>query len=119
MTTQQAKQFAEEWIAAWNSHDLNRILSHYADTLEFHSPLIPLLQFNTTGTITNKMDLEQYFTIGLTKYPDLQFELHHYFVGVHTVVLYYTSVNEKLAAEVFEFNALGQAVRIHCNYSDQ
>ena len=25
-------RFAEAWIAAWNSHDLNRILAHYATT---------------------------------------------------------------------------------------
>jgi len=24
-----AARFAREWIAAWNSHDLERVLSHY------------------------------------------------------------------------------------------
>lgn len=118
MNDQQARQFAEEWIEAWNSHDLNNVLAHYADPLEFHSPFIPLLQFNTTGIITNKTDLRKYFELGLTKYPDLHFVFHHYFVGINTLVLYYTSVNGKLAAEVFEFNAAGKALKVYCHYSD-
>ena len=28
-----AFEFAEEWIASWNSHDLDRILSHYTEIL--------------------------------------------------------------------------------------
>lgn len=35
-----AQEFAAEWIAAWNSHDLERILSHYAEDFEMASPLI-------------------------------------------------------------------------------
>lgn len=26
-----AQQFSREWIDAWNAHDLDRVLSHYAD----------------------------------------------------------------------------------------
>lgn len=32
-------QFAEEWVAAWNSRDLGRILPHYADDVEMASSL--------------------------------------------------------------------------------
>jgi hypothetical protein len=35
-----AEMFAAEWIAAWNSHDLDRVLSHYSETFEFSSPHI-------------------------------------------------------------------------------
>ena len=31
MTREEALGFAREWVAAWNAHDLGRILSHYAD----------------------------------------------------------------------------------------
>jgi ketosteroid isomerase-like protein len=31
--------FAEDWIAAWNAHDLDRVLSHYADDIVFLSPI--------------------------------------------------------------------------------
>ncbi|MEI8247817.1 MAG: hypothetical protein WCI51_18415 [Lentisphaerota bacterium] len=35
-----ALEFATEWIAAWNSHDLNRVLSHYSEDFETSSPFI-------------------------------------------------------------------------------
>jgi ketosteroid isomerase-like protein len=38
-----AERFAADWIAAWNSHDLDVILSHYADDVVFHSPRIALV----------------------------------------------------------------------------
>jgi len=113
---EKAEQFAEEWIKAWNNHDLNTILSHYSDQIEFYSPFIPLLKFNETGVITNKADLKRYFEIGLNAYPDLQFTLHKFFTGIDTVVLYYTSVNGRLAAEVFQLNEEGKAIKVFCNY---
>ena len=40
MITQQfAISFAEEWITAWNSHNLERILPHCTDDFERSSPL--------------------------------------------------------------------------------
>ena len=32
-----AEQFAAGWIAAWNGHDLDQILSHYTDDVVFRS----------------------------------------------------------------------------------
>jgi ketosteroid isomerase-like protein len=40
MTEADAQEFALEWIAAWNSHDLERILRHYTDDVEVTSPLV-------------------------------------------------------------------------------
>ena len=37
-----AKRFAMEWVAAWNSHDLERILAHYEDDFEMSSPIITI-----------------------------------------------------------------------------
>ena len=33
-----SRRFAAEWIEAWNAHDLERILAHYADDFEMASP---------------------------------------------------------------------------------
>jgi ketosteroid isomerase-like protein len=40
MTDEEALKIARGWIAAWNSHDIDRILSHYSDTIELTSPLV-------------------------------------------------------------------------------
>ena len=39
MTNEEAQAFADEWIAAWNSHDLDRVLSHYAPEVVLLSPI--------------------------------------------------------------------------------
>ena len=118
MNSRLAKRFAEEWINSWNNQDLGQILDHYADDLEFHSPFILLLNFNKTGVITNKEDLKRYFLIGLNSYPDLHFQFHNYFVGIETFVVHYTSINGRMAAELFQLNRNGKAIKVHCNYSD-
>ena len=112
-----AEKFSQDWIEAWNKHDLSEILSHYADNIEFHSPFIPLLKFNETGVITNKNELKKYFEIGLKSYPDLHFIFHNVFVGIDSLVIHYTSVNGRKAAEVFKLNEHGKAVEVFCNYA--
>ena len=37
---QQANKFADDWIASWNSRDLEKNLSHYIDDFEMSSPVI-------------------------------------------------------------------------------
>ena len=49
-----AEQFAKEWIDAWNSHDLDRILSHYVEDFEMSSPLIIELKKDPSGVLRGK-----------------------------------------------------------------
>ena len=113
------KQFADEWINAWNSHDLDRIMSHYAEELEFYSPLIVRLNINPDGRITHKTDLRDYFKIGLEKFPDLHFSLQHVLVGLNSVVLYYGSVNNTLSAEFMLFNEEGKISQVRAHYTQK
>ncbi|GAB3552120.1 nuclear transport factor 2 family protein [Spirosoma fluminis] len=117
MTQQEALRFADEWIEAFNAHDLNAILTHYAEELEFHSPFVQRLKFNASGCITSRHDLERYFRVGLSTYPDLHFTLHTVFIGIDTLVIYYTSVNNQLASEVFHLNERGKARKVFCHYA--
>ncbi len=116
MNLEIANNFAEKWINSWNSHNLDDIISHYSENIEFYSPLIPLLGFNETGIINNKGDLKKYFEIGLKNYPDLFFDFHNVFSGINTIVIYYTSVNGRKASEVFELDEKGNAKKVYCNY---
>jgi hypothetical protein len=49
-----ADRFAEEWIAAWNAHDLPRVLSHYDDDFEMASPLIVAIAGEPSGVLRGK-----------------------------------------------------------------
>ena len=90
--------FAAEWIEAWNAHDLDRILTHYADEVEFVSPLIQRLTGDAAGRLVGKAAVREYFAKGLATYPELEFKLIRALPGVGGVALHYRSVNGLLAA---------------------
>ena len=49
-----AEKFALDWIESWNSHDLDRILSHYSDQFEMSSPKIIQIAGEPSGTLKGK-----------------------------------------------------------------
>ena len=102
-----AERFAQEWTEAWNSHDLDRILAHYSDDFEFSSPRIVELMGEPTGRLVGKSEIRPYWAKALARTPDLRFELYTILTGVNSLVLYYKSSTDRLAAEVFEFDEQG------------
>lgn len=68
-----ANEFAAEWIAAWNSHDLERILSHYVDDFEMSSPLIIERRMDPSGVLRGKAAIRDYWAVGLAAEPLLPF----------------------------------------------
>jgi hypothetical protein len=107
--------FAADWIAAWNRHDLDAILSHYADDVVFTSPFA--VRLTGDGTVRGRDALRAYFAAALTKFPNLHFRLRHALPGVNSLVLLYDSVENLLAAEAFEFEPGGKACRVKCHYT--
>lgn len=114
--SRQTKDFGSEWINAWNSHDLDAIMGHYSETIDFSSPFIKQMGVDEKGTIGDKKQLRSYFETALQKYPDLNFELFHELTGIGSVVLFYKSVNELLAAEYMEFDGEGRICRVRAHY---
>lgn len=108
--------FAHEWLNAWNSHDLEAIMEHYAEEVVFYSPLIQKINNEPSGRIQGKEGLRAYFSKGLQVYPDLHFELYHVLEGVRSVVLYYKSVNNRLSAEMMVLNEEGKVVEVRAHY---
>ncbi len=111
-----AKEFAKEWIASWNSHDLESIISHYDKDIEFNSPVVKELMGIESGTIEGISTLKSYFGAGLQKYPDLVFELIHVLQGVNNVVLLYKNPIGGVTSEAFEFNAKGLVAKVVASY---
>jgi steroid delta-isomerase-like uncharacterized protein len=107
--------FAADWIDAWNRHDLDAILSHYADAVVFTSPFA--MRLTGSETVRGKDALRAYFAAALTKFPDLHFRLRHTLAGVNGLVLVYDSVEGLLAAEAFGFDAVGKVCRVNCHYA--
>ena len=110
-----ALHFAQEWIEAWNSHDLDRILAHYGDDFVMSSPRIALLAGEPSGVLRGKAAIADYWRKALSAAPDLHFELVETFAGADCVVLRYRGVRGP-AAEVFFFDEAGRVVRAAASY---
>jgi predicted ester cyclase len=112
-----ADEFAKDWIKAWNSHQIESILSHYAQDVEFTSPFVVRLLNEPSGTLHGLSALRSYFLKGLESYPDLRFELIEVLEGVDSLTLYYHGVKNLMAAEVMVLNEKGKISRVLAHYS--
>jgi len=110
-----ARQFAAEWIAAWNSHDLSRILSHYAPSVVLTSPVAARL--SGSATVEGIDNLRSYFALGLERFPRLHFDLIDVFTGYASLVLVYTNQTGTRTAEWMQFNEESKVVRVAAQYS--
>jgi len=112
-----AENFAKEWIAAWNSHDLDRILEHYEDNFEMSSPIIRTLVGEPSGTLRGKAAIRSYWAKALEKAPDLHFELLTVLAGVDSITVYYKG-HRGLSAEVLHFGPRGKVRAAFAHYAE-
>jgi hypothetical protein len=103
-------------IAAWNAHDLDRVLSHYANGFEMSSPYIVDLAGEPSGTLRGKEAVGAYWRKALGHFPELHFDLVSVLAGAHSVTLYYKGARGRLAAEVFHFDAERKVSRAFAHY---
>jgi hypothetical protein len=117
MTEAEAQDFAQEWIEAWNSHDLERILDHYTEDVEVTSPLAEAVLGPGRLTVRGKPALRHYWGKALARYPDLRFVLYRAYAGSHSVVLHYQSIQGLVGAECMELDAEGRIYRVLAHYA--
>jgi hypothetical protein len=108
---QWALAFATDWIESWNSHDMNRILSHYTADFEMSSPLVVERLAQPEGILKGKNVVREYWRPSLSLDPPLRFELIDVLVGVAQVTLYYRSVGRRVVAETLCIDGAGKVTR--------
>ena len=106
--------FAEEWVGAWNAHDLDRILSHYAPEIVFLSPVAQARVGN--GRVVGLEALRADWRGGLDAQPALKFELLQVLTGHECLTIRYRNHRGQTAAETFEFGPDGKVVRSFACY---
>lgn len=117
MTRDEAWKLANHWVAAWNAHDLELILTHYEENVELTSPVAAQLLGTPDGKVAGKANLRAYFQRGLAAYPELHFQLEDVLWGVNSVVLCYLNQKGTRTAEFMELSATGRVARVVANYS--
>jgi predicted ester cyclase len=117
VTRDEAWHLANNWVAAWNAHDLDLIMTHYDDAIELTSPAAAQLLDTPDGKVSGKANLRDYFRRGLEAYPELHFHLEDVLWGLSSVVLYYTNQRGTRTGEFMELSPAGTVTRVVANYS--
>jgi hypothetical protein len=113
------RDFATEWVQAWNSHDLERILSHYDDEVSLISPRARLVLGVEDGAVRGKTALRYYMKRALEKVPDLSFTLDRVFSGVNSVVIEFHTNDGRHGAELMDFTKDGRVARVIAHFASE
>jgi hypothetical protein len=120
MTTPNPETFAAEWIAAWNAHDIDRVLSHYSENVEFLSPVAAKRLGN--GRVVGLAALRAYWSPAMKPASTLRFNLVQVLAGFQSLTIVYDAhlpggLGTKRAAETFELGPTGKIVRSMACYA--
>jgi hypothetical protein len=117
ISPEEADILARDWVDAFNRHDLDAVLGHYAEDIEFCSPAVIDVMREHSGIVRGKEALRKYFGKALEKYPDLGFEVLHILTGVDSITILYRSLHRgRLGAEVMTLNEEGLVAKVSVHY---
>jgi ketosteroid isomerase-like protein len=112
-----ARRIAEDWVAAWNARDLERILSHYAEDVVFLSPSVVTRYGEPTGVLRGKHALREHFRRGLETFgANVRFTIMDVLSGVNGYTVYYSRENGAAVVDTVIVDALGKGVQVHAHY---
>jgi ketosteroid isomerase-like protein len=108
MTQSEAHAWVQQWIANWNRRDVEGVLAHFADDVEFTSPRVaPILGRNR---VSGKCELAEYWNRGMAAIQSIHFELDCVIADGNRLGIIYTSeINGKRmrSVEFLLFNEAG------------
>jgi hypothetical protein len=110
------QNFAKSWLEAWNSHDVDRVLEHYADDFVMISPTIKEIAAKAEGILIGKSELRELCSKTFNEVPELKFELMAVAIGIKSLTIYYTSKEFQLVIEVMEFDEIWKISKSHSHY---
>ena len=116
LTTAFMEQFCLEWVNSWNDHNLESILSHYSDSIEFTSPFVIKVLGISDGTLRGKNSLREYFQKGLSFIPNLKFTYEYATLGVNSITVIYRNTTGILSAETMVIGPDGKVIKAMAQY---
>lgn len=75
MSAQNNKEIAKQWFAAFNEHDLEKLLSLYDHDAQHYSPKLKIRMPETQGLIKGKNALREWWKDAFDRLPSLQYEV--------------------------------------------
>jgi hypothetical protein len=115
----EAREHADRWLAAWNAHDLDRIMDCYAEEVDFVAPTVVARWQRSDGRLRGAAELRRHFERGLELAPELQFSEETLMTTPGGYALLYRRENENRVLDVVELDDTGQATRVRAYYARQ
>jgi len=94
MKTAKNKQIAVNWLSAFNTKNLQNLLSLYHASARHYSPKLKIAKPDTNGYIAGKEELALWWEEAFTKLPDLFYELKKLIVDENSVFIEYIRKTE-------------------------
>jgi ketosteroid isomerase-like protein len=113
---EEALDFVQRWVSAWNAHDVERVLAHFAEDVVFTSPVAARMLPESKGVFRDKASLRAYWSEALERLPDLRFEVVGTYVGIDHIVINYRNHVGGSVCEVLRI-ADGVVVEGHGTYT--
>jgi ketosteroid isomerase-like protein len=113
MTSNEADAFATRWAEAWNDRDIEQVLTHFHDDVEFTSPTA--LAVMGIPTVRGKGALREYWTKALARLTSLRFSMDRVVWDAtrrELAIIYTAAIDGKSrrVSENLRFNDAGQVV---------
>jgi ketosteroid isomerase-like protein len=112
----EGRALGEEWVEAWNAHDLDAIIALYAPGVVFQTPTIIATLGIADGVVEGREQLREHFARGLARLPDLRFELEQIYVGVRAIAITYRWADRTPVAELHEYDDQSLIERVQALY---
>ena len=104
LSDQDGRRLGEDWVAAWNAHDLAAIMGMYAPDVIFQTPTAISSLGIPDGRIAGAGMLREHFARGLEHIPDLRFDLEQVCVGVRSIAITHRWADGTPVAELHEYD---------------
>lgn len=106
MTSQKNLSIAHAWFEAFNSHNLEKLLSLYDDEAVHFSPKLKIRHPETNGLVTGKNALRKWWQDAFERLPSLHYKVTSLTANADRVFMEYVRTvndeNDMLVAEVLE-----------------
>ncbi|HTT59698.1 MAG TPA: nuclear transport factor 2 family protein [Acidimicrobiales bacterium] len=112
------RRHVDNWLAAWNSHDLDAIMSCYSEDVDFVAPTVVQRWGRDDGRLQGRAELRRHFERGLELAPHLTFTEEAFLSSPAGYALLYLRDNNNRVLDVVELNADGQAARVRVFYEN-
>jgi ketosteroid isomerase-like protein len=119
MQQAEALAFAHQWAAAWSKRDVVAVLNHFADDVQFTSPIAH--QLMGTSTVRGKAALAEYWQQALTQIQQLLFTVESIVFDSQTqrlAIIYISQTETRTvrASEIMQFGEDGKIIKAEALY---